>query len=84
MWEKGEEETTKVNELEDAYKNLFAEMLRQEQAKAFMAELNKLESERIALLIEEDKELQKLEDRRRRQAEGDPEMAVRTVSVTTE
>jgi len=84
FFDKLDAEATKVEDLEDAYRNLFKEMLRQEQAKAFMTEINKLESERIAFLIEEDKRLQQLEDTRRRAAEGDPSLQKRTVTVTTE
>ena len=46
---------TKVEDLETAYDNMFKALLRQEQAKAFMTELNKLESDRIQALIQQDK-----------------------------
>jgi len=46
---------TKVADLKTAYDELFKSMLKQETAKAFMAEINKLEQQRIQALIEQDK-----------------------------
>lgn len=46
---------TTVDNLKSAYDEMFASMLKAETAKAFMAEINKLEQERVAALIEQDK-----------------------------
>jgi len=47
-------ETTSVNTLKTAYDKLFVAMLKQERAKAFMSEINKIESERIQALMDQD------------------------------
>jgi hypothetical protein len=48
-------ETTKVEDLQVAYDALFDSMLKQERAKAFMAEINRLEQERVTALLEQDR-----------------------------
>lgn len=47
-------EATKVGDLETAYDNLFEAMMRQERAKAFMSEINRLEQERVDALLAQD------------------------------
>ena len=47
-------EKTKVTDLKASYDQLFKSMLKQERAKAFMEEINRLEQERVTALLRQD------------------------------
>lgn len=53
-------ETTKVDDLKASYDLLFESMLKQERAKAFMSEINRLEQERVDALLRQDDIAQQL------------------------
>lgn len=61
-------ESTKISDLTTQYDLLFASMLKQQKAKAFMEELNRLETERVNALLEQDKVRTQLESARATQA----------------
>jgi len=53
-------EKTTISDLKTAYDQMFESMLKIERAKAFMAELNKLEQQRVEALIRQDEVTRKL------------------------
>lgn len=67
-FDKLDAEKTSVDTLKLAYDDLFKSMLKQERAKAFMAEINKIEQERIDALIAQDQLQPQLDAAVRREA----------------
>jgi len=57
-------EKTTISDLKTAYDQMFESMLKMERAKAFMAEVNKLEQQRVEALIRQDEVTRKLSSAR--------------------
>jgi hypothetical protein len=73
-------ETTKIDDLKASYDKLFESMMKQERAKAFMAEINRLEQERVDALLRQDEIAQQLPAAR---AARDREQAASTSYAST-
>ena len=69
-FDKLDAEKTSVDDLKGAYDELFKSMLKQERAKAFMAEINKIEQERIDALIAQDQLQPRLDEAVRTEAKA--------------
>lgn len=67
-FDKLDAEKTSVDTLKTAYDELFKSMIKQERAKAFMAEINKIEQERVDALIAQDQLQPQLDAAVRREA----------------
>jgi hypothetical protein len=64
-------ESTTIETLKGKYDELFAAMMKMEKAKAFMAEANRLQSERVQLLLEQDRAQSRLNEIETRAAAGE-------------
>jgi phage-related minor tail protein len=64
-------ESTTIETLKGKYDDLFAAMMKMEKAKAFMAEANRLQSERVQLLLEQDRAQSRLNEIDTRAAAGE-------------
>ena len=70
-------EGTSVDTLKGKYDELFQSMLQMAKAKAFMAELNRIEAERVQILLAQDAAQAELDDINAKAAAGDPGYAPR-------